>query len=213
MRRPRDLSLCLVIGADATGGRPLIDVVRLAVEGGATMVQLREKHAATRDFVNAARALAAVLRPLGIPLVVNDRVDVALAADADGVHVGQDDMPVADARRLVGDAVIVGLSVTSIAEAADVDASLVDYAGVGPVYATPTKPDAARPLGLDGVAAVCRVLRVPAIAIGGIHAGNAAAVMATGVRGIAVVSAIGSARAPRAAAVALRQQMRRGSAA
>ncbi len=138
-----------------------------------------------------------------VPLIVNDRVDVALAVCADGVHVGQDDMDAADVRRLVGGAMIVGLSVTSVDEARCADPALVDYAGVGPVFATPSKPDAAPPLGLDGTRDACRVLRMPAVAIGGIDAGNAAGVLATGVAGISVISAICAADDPEAAARAL----------
>ena len=200
MRRTIDLALYLVVGADVTARRPVVDVVRAAVEGGVTAVQLREKLAATRAFVDEARALAALLRPLGVALIINDRVDVAMAAGSDGVHVGQDDMQVTDVRRLLGEDCIVGLSVTTLAEAQRVDAALVDYIGVGPTFATPTKPDAAAPLGLAGTAEICRVATIPAVAIGGIDASNASAVLATGVRGIAVVSAICAAEDPRAAA-------------
>jgi thiamine-phosphate pyrophosphorylase len=199
-RRPIDLSLYLVVGHDDTMGRPIEDVVLAAVHGGVTVVQFRDKTGATRSLIEQARALRALLRPLGVPLIVNDRVDVALAAGADGVHVGQDDMSAADARLLVGPDMIVGLSVTALAEAQLVDASVVDYVGVGPVFDTPTKLDAARPLGLRGATEVCRVLSLPTVAIGGIHHGNAARVRAAGVDGIAVVSAICSARDPADAA-------------
>jgi thiamine-phosphate pyrophosphorylase len=198
-----DLSLYLVIGSDVTAGRRVDDVAREAVAGGVTAVQLREKHLPTRLFVEQARTLVALLRPLGIPLIVNDRLDVALAADADGVHVGQDDMMAADVRRLVGRRMVVGLSVTTLDEAKRVDADIVDYVGIGPVFATSTKLDAARPLGLEGTAAICRVLRVPAVAIGGIDADTAAAILAAGVQGIALVSAICSAVQPREAAAGL----------
>jgi thiamine-phosphate pyrophosphorylase len=202
-----DLSLYLVIGSDVTARRPVADIVRQAVEGGVTAVQLREKHRATRAFVEEARALVALLRPLGVPLIVNDRVDVALAAGADGVHVGQDDMAVRDVRRIVGPEWIVGLSVTTLAEAGAVDTGLVTYVGVGPVFATSTKPDAAPPLGLGDTAEICRTLRAPVVAIGGIGAENAAEVLTTGVHGIAVVSAICSARRPREAAALLTAQL------
>jgi thiamine-phosphate pyrophosphorylase len=189
-RRPIDLSLYLVIGHDDTMGRSIADVVMHAVRGGVTAVQFRDKAGATRRLVEQARALAQILRPLGIPLIVNDRVDVALAAGADGVHVGQEDMPAADARKLVGPDAILGLSVTTLSEAKLVDPMVVDYVGVGPVFATPTKLDAAPPLGLVGTTAVCRVLSLPSVAIGGINHGNAADVRDTGAHGIAVVSAI-----------------------
>jgi thiamine-phosphate pyrophosphorylase len=217
VRRPLDLSLCLVVGPDDTRGRPVRDVVLAAVAGGATVVQLRRKDHAARAFVEEARTLVAALRPRGVPLIVNDRVDVALAADADGVHVGQEDLPVADVRRLVGERMLVGLSVTSPTEARVLDAALVDYAGVGPVFATASKPDAAPPLGLDGTRAVCDVLAarargLPAVAIGGIGLANAAAVLATGVAGVAVISAICAADDPRAAAASLAALMRGRSA-
>jgi thiamine-phosphate pyrophosphorylase len=203
MRPPLDLSLYLVIGPDDTAGRSVTDVVRCAVEGGVTAVQLRWKHGSTRALIAEARSLAALLRPLGIPFIINDRVDVAFAVGADGVHVGQDDMSPADVRRVIGPDRIVGLSVTTLAEARLAEPALVDYVGVGPVFATPTKPDAASPLGLRGTAEICRVLRVPAVAIGGIDADNGARVRDTGVRGIAVVSAICSAADPRDAAMLL----------
>jgi thiamine-phosphate pyrophosphorylase len=177
--------------------------VLAAVEGGVTAVQLRRKDHSARAFVEEARALVAELRPRGIPLIVNDRVDVALAADADGVHVGQDDLPAADVRRMVGEDLIVGLSVTNVAEARALDPAIVDYAGVGPVFATPTKPDAAPPLGLGGTRAVCDVLTVPVVAIGGIGLTNAAEVLTTGVVGVAVISAICGADHPRARAAQL----------
>ena len=212
MRRTLDLSLYLVVGPDDTRGRPVRDVVLAAVAGGATVVQLRRKDHAARAFVEEARTLVAALRPRGVPLIVNDRVDVALAADADGVHVGQEDMAVADVRRLVGERMVVGVSVTTPAEARALDPTLVDYAGVGPVFATASKPDAAPPLGVDGTRAVCDVLAprgLPAVAIGGIGAANAAAVRATGVAGVAVISAICAADDVRAAAASLAALTRR----
>ena len=202
-KREPNLSLYLVIGPDDTRGRALCDVVLRGVEGGVTAVQLRCKHQPARAFVEEARALVAELRPRGIPLIVNDRVDVALAVGADGVHVGQDDLAAADVRRIVGEDLLVGLSVTNLAEAFALDPAIVDYAGVGPVFATPTKPDAAPPLGLGGTRAICDVLTVPAVAIGGIALTNAADVLGTGVAGIAVISAICGADSPRAGAAQL----------
>ena len=207
-RQPVDLSLYLVVGPDAVRGRALHDVVLDAVAGGVTAVQLRWKEHSARTLVDAVRALRGALRARGVPVIVNDRVDVALAAEADGVHVGQDDLPVAAVRRLAGDRLVVGLSVTTVEEARAVDARLVDYAGVGPVFATATKPDAAHPLGVHGTREVVRALGVPAVAIGGIDEGNAARVLGTGVRGIAVVSAICGAYRPGAAAAALAATVR-----
>lgn len=202
--RPRiDLSLYLVVGPENTRGRSLIELVLAAVAGGVTAVQLRRKDHAGRAFVEEARALVAALRPHRVPLIVNDRADVALAAGADGVHVGRDDLPVADVRGMVGEHVLVGVSVASVAEARALDQRLLDYAGVGPVYATPSKPDHAPPLGLDGTRTVCDALTVPAVAIGGVRPSNMAAVLATGVAGVAVISAICAAQCPRTAAARL----------
>jgi thiamine-phosphate pyrophosphorylase len=209
LRPPVDLGLYLILGPDTTLGRPLRDVALAAVAGGATVVQLRQKGGASRAFVEEARALIAVLRPLGVPVIVNDRADVALAAGADGVHVGQDDMSPEDVRRIVGPQLLVGLSVTNVAQARDVDATVVDYVGVGPVFATTSKSDAAPALGIEGTAQVCRALRLPAVAIGGIDRDNAARVLATGVQGIAVISAVCAAEDPELAAALLAAQLPR----
>lgn len=197
------IRLCLVTDQRLAGSRTLPDIVAEAVAGGVTMVQLREKAASTRTFVTAAEAMLRLLRPLGVPLVINDRVDVALAVGADGVHVGQDDMPVPHVRRLVGPAMLIGLSITGEADLARPDAGVADYLGVGPVFAQVTKPDATPPLGLDGLARLCRVARRPILAIGGIDGGNADAVLRAGANGLAVVSAIMAAPDPRAAAQGL----------
>lgn len=210
--RPFDLSVYLVTDAALCGARGVPAVVERAVAGGATMVQLRDKEASTRVLLEEALALLALLRPLGIPLIVNDRVDVALAAGADGVHVGQDDMPALPARRLIGEGLLLGVSVGSEAEARGVDPGLVDYAGIGPVFATATKPDAGAALGLDRVRALRRMLPVPAVGIGGIDAGNAAAVVRAGADGVAVVSAICAAADPQAAAEAVAAAVRHGRA-
>lgn len=201
--RPVDLTLYLIIGPDDTLGRPMKDVVLAAIRGGVTAVQLRWKNHNAREFVEEGRALAEVLRPLGIPLIVNDRVDVAVAAGADGVHVGQEDLGVAEVRRIVPDEMIVGLSITSLGEAALLDASLVDYAGVGPVFGTPSKADASEPIGLDGTGQIASSLTVPSVAIGGITSANAADVIRTGVAGISVISAICGAENPERAAAEL----------
>lgn len=197
------IRLCLVTDRGLAGGRTLPDIVAEAVAGGVTMVQLREKAASTRAFVAEAEALLRLLRPHGVPLVINDRVDVALAVGADGVHVGQDDMAVPLVRRLVGPAMLIGLSITCEADMARPDAGAADYLGVGPVFAQATKPDAAPPLGLEGLARLARSAKRPVLAIGGIDAGNADAVLRAGAHGLAIVSAIMAAPDPRAAARAL----------
>ena len=194
------LRLCLVTDRGLAGGRSIIDVALAAVRGGATMVQLRDKDATTRAFVEQARALKAALAPLGVPLAINDRLDVALAVDADGLHVGQDDMPVEAARRLIGPGKFIGLSITAVDQVLRPDAAAADYLGVGPIYAQQTKSDAAAPLGLDGLRRIRVLTRRPIVAIGGLTPDNSALVLAAGADGLAVVSAIVAAADPEAAA-------------
>jgi thiamine-phosphate pyrophosphorylase len=198
------LRVYLVADPTATLGRPLDTIVAEAVRGGVSLVQLRVKAPATRSFVEQARALVALLRPLGVPLVINDRVDVALAVGADGVHVGQRDMPAADARRLLGPDAILGVSATDAEQLRAVDAAIADYVGIGPVFATGSKADASTPLGLDGLAALCRLSPLPVVAIGGIGVASARAVVACGAAGVSVISAICGAPDPAEAARALR---------
>ena len=203
MRRRFDLSVYLVTDGPMTAARGLVATVEAATAGGATMVQLREPAASTRTLIEQGRALKSLLDGLDVPLIVNDRVDVALAIGADGVHVGRSDMQPDDARRLLGADAIVGWSVTGVDDLASIDPAVVDYVGVGPVFLTATKPDAAAPLGVEGVRALRPRIPVPAVAIGGIGTANAAAVMAAGVDGIAVVSAICAAANPQDAAADL----------
>ena len=194
------LRLCLVTDRGLAAGRSVIDIALAAVRGGATMVQLREKDATTRAFVETARALKAALAPLGAPLAINDRLDVALAVDADGLHVGQNDMPVEAARRLLGPDKFIGLSITAVDQALRPDAAAADYLGVGPIFAQSTKPDAAAPLGLDGLRRPRSLTGKPIVAIGGLTPDNSAPVLAAGADGLAVVSAIVAAADPEAAA-------------
>jgi thiamine-phosphate pyrophosphorylase len=204
------LALMLVTDRAMTARRGLIETVLAAVEGGVTIVQLRDKDAADDELIGIARALMAYLAPLGIPLIVNDRPEVALAAAADGVHLGQSDGDPAKARALLGPEAIVGYSVTAEAEIAGVDAAVVDYVGLGPIFASPTKADAAPALGLDRMGAIGRRLPVSFVAIGGIGLDNAAAIIAGGAVGIACVSALCAVDDPRAAAAALRGAIARG---
>ncbi|MBR6022386.1 MAG: thiamine phosphate synthase [Kiritimatiellae bacterium] len=198
-------SLYLVTDRTLSLGRPLVDVVRDAVAGGVTCVQLREKHASSREFYDLARDLLAVTRPAGVPLIVNDRLDIALAAGADGVHLGQSDLPLDAARRLVPPDFIIGVSAESTADAVSAAASGATYVAASPVFATPTKTDTAPALGLSGVTALRAALppSCPLVAIGGIHLSNAPSVLAAGASGLAVVSEIMSAPSPRSAAAAL----------
>lgn len=203
MARTFDLSLYLVTDEGLAGPRGVVETVRAAVEGGATLVQLRDPHGSGRHQLETALALIDILRPRGIPLIVNDRVDVALAAGADGVHVGQGDLPAADVRRLIGPDRILGLSVSRLRELDDPGLAAVDYLGAGPVYATPTKTNAAAPIGFDGLSALSAASPVPVVAIGGLKREHVAPALAAGAAGLAVVSAIMAAADPRAAAADL----------
>jgi thiamine-phosphate pyrophosphorylase len=194
------LRLYLVTDQASLRGRTLADVVLAAVTGGVRCVQLREKALATRDFVALALAVKDLLAPFDVPLIINDRLDVALACGAQGVHLGQSDMPAALARQLLPPEVFIGLSVENLADVARAAGQPVDYLGISPVYATPTKTDTARPWGLAGVRQVRALTRLPLVAIGGIHQGNATEVLQAGADGLAVVSAICSAADPQAAA-------------
>lgn len=202
LRADARLRLHLVTDAVQCGERGLLAVVQSAVRGGVTCVQLREKSLDTRAFVERARALKALLSPLRIPLLVNDRVDVALAAGADGVHVGQSDMAPQDVRRLMPGA-LIGLSIESWQQMHEAERAPVDYYGISPVFATSSKADAAPALGLAGLQQLRRMTARPLVAIGGIQAGNVAAVMAAGADGVAVVSALCAADDPAQAAQAL----------
>jgi thiamine-phosphate pyrophosphorylase len=201
----------LVTDPVMTRARGLVETALAAVAGGVTIVQLRDKDAGDAALIAAARALRAALLPLGVPLIVNDRVAVALAAGADGVHIGQDDGDPAAARARLGPDALIGLSVTRAAEIGTVDAGVVDYVGLGPLFATATKADAAPALGLAGARAIAARLPVPWIGIGGIDAHNAADVMGAGAAGVAVVSAICAAADPTPAAADLRRAIAAGA--
>ncbi|MDY0191078.1 MAG: thiamine phosphate synthase [Desulfuromonas sp.] len=198
--RPVNLALHLVTDRNLARGRNLIDIVQAAVHGGVTLVQLREKECATREFVELGRALMASLKNTDIPLLVNDRIDIALAVGADGVHIGQSDMPYADARRILGAEAIIGLSVGSEAEAREAEAVDVDYLGLSPVFVTPTKSELKEQLGLEGVGRIRQISRHRLVAIGGINSDNMTPVLQAGADGVAVVSAICSAADPLKAA-------------
>lgn len=172
------------------GEKPLVDVVLGAVRGGAACVQLREKDVSTRFFIEEALRIKALLAPFGIPLIINDRLDVALAARADGAHVGQEDMPYETARKLMGPGAIVGLSVETWEDVERAEALDVDYLGVSPVFATPTKTDTKEPWGLEGLARIRAFSRHPLVGIGGLSAANAEAAVLAGADAVAVVSAI-----------------------
>lgn len=200
---PEALRLYLVTDEACCQGRDLLDVVREAVAGGVTCVQLREKHLPIPEFIARGRALKALLAPLGIPLIINDRIDVALACQADGVHIGQSDLPFTEARQQLPTHSIIGLSIESLEDLHAAQALDVDYLGISPVFATPTKTDTAAPWGLEGVRRCRQITDIPLVGIGGLSMHNAGSLIDAGIDGIAVVSAICSAPSPRAAAQAL----------
>ncbi|MEJ2764820.1 thiamine phosphate synthase [Photobacterium sp. MCCC 1A19761] len=185
----------------------LTSVVAQAVSGGVTMVQVREKHGDVRAFIERAQAVKDILRGTGVPLIINDRVDVVLAVDADGVHLGQSDMPAALARRLIGDDKLLGLSIENEQQLIEAESLPLDYLGLSAIFTTPTKTDIKKAWGIDGLAMAIAQSSYPIVAIGGINAANLEAVVETGVDGIALVSAICHADSPRDAAAVLRQQL------
>jgi thiamine-phosphate pyrophosphorylase len=187
-------TLCLVADAESARGRDLIQIIRQAVEGGVTLVQLRAKKLPASAFLNLALEAASLLRKKKIPLIINDRPDIALACSAAGVHLGQEDLPLSAARRILGKDRLIGLSASSLKEAHRAQKDGADYIGLGPVFSTPTKATTLTPLGLRGVREICSRLSIPVLAIGGIDRRNARQVIAAGADGIAVVSAILGAR-------------------
>ena len=199
------LRLYLVTDQTSAGKRTLMDVVAAAVQGGVTCVQLREKQLNTRDFLAQAMMLKTLLAPQKIPLVINDRIDVALACGAQGVHLGQSDMPVLQARQLLPPEVFIGWSVETMEDVARSASLPVDYLGVSPIHVTPTKTDTQKPWGLNGLRQVRSATALPLVAIGGVHAANARSVLVAGADGLAVVSALCAAHDPCAAAAALRK--------
>ncbi|MBB3644218.1 thiamine-phosphate pyrophosphorylase [Rhizobium sp. BK619] len=207
-----DLSLYLVLDPGLCAGIGMVETARLAVAGGATMVQLRDKQAGTAAMIETGRALKQALDGTGARLIVNDDVEAAIAIGADGLHIGQEDMDAATARAMIGSDMILGLSVETAALASGVDRSLVDYTGVGPVFATPTKADHKQPIGFDGLAKLVKASPVPSVAIGGLKAEHAAEVFAAGARGLAVVSAICGMPDPEAATRRIAAEIRKARA-
>jgi thiamine-phosphate pyrophosphorylase len=205
---PVDLRLYGIIDPTRTNGRDPVDLVRQAVAGGCTLIQYRDKTAGGRHLVEQARALKTALEGTGVPLLINDRVDVALAVGADGVHLGQDDMHPNDARRLLGPQAIIGLTVKTAEQADEMVRLKVDYSCVGGVFATLSKDNPSPPISLDGLARIAFRARLasgsPVGAIAGIDHSNAGAVIAAGADGVAVISALFMAGDPKAEAQRLR---------
>ena len=209
LKAPVDLRLNAIVDPERAGGRDLAELARLCAAGGATLIQMRDKKNETRAMVEQARAIRKALKPFGIRFVVNDRIDVALAAKADGVHLGPDDMAVEDARRLLGPGALIGLSIKSAAEAETAPVELIDYVGAGGVYVTLSKEQNEPPIGTEGLARIVAVLKrraaaLPVCGIAGIDAGNAAEVIGAGADGIAVISALSLSGDPAGASRELR---------
>ncbi|MCC4224643.1 thiamine phosphate synthase [Vibrio campbellii] len=174
-------------------------VVRKAVEGGVTMVQVREKHGDVRAFIERAQAVKDILKDTEVPLIINDRLDVALAVDADGVHLGQSDMPATVARELIGPNKILGLSIENEEQLTEADSLPIDYIGLSAIFATPTKTNTKKHWGIDGLKMALETTSLPIVAIGGINESNIPQLSATGVHGLALVSAICHADDPKTA--------------
>jgi thiamine-phosphate pyrophosphorylase len=204
-----DLSLYLVLDPELSLPLGMVETARRAVAGGVTLVQLRDKNASTAQMVETGRALKAALLGTGVPMIVNDDVEAAIAIGADGLHVGQGDMDAQTARRLIGQDMILGLSVETEVLAAAVDPAVVDYVGAGPVFATATKPGHKPPVSMEGLARLVTATSLPAVAIGGLKVDHVEAVLGAGAQGLAVVSAICGQPDPRAAAFELSQAIRK----
>ena len=187
MRPSPDYTLYVI--TERTPGRSHLEVARAALQGGATVIQLREKELPPLTLVAEAREIARLCRERGVTFIVNDSVELAAACGADGVHLGPEDLPPAQARAVLGAQALVGGSAGTVAEAQAL-AGAADYLGVGTIYATATKPDAGHPIGPEGLAAIRRAVALPLVAIGGLHAGNVEAMIRAGADGVAVVSAV-----------------------
>ena len=215
--RDLDLSLYVLVDPARAGGRPLDRIAAAAATGGASLVQLRDKSGSTRALLAEARAIKHALAPLRVPLLVNDRVDVALATQADGVHLGRDDMDCVNARRLLGPRAIIGATVRSEADVEALVPGAIDYVCIGGVFATASKDNPNPPVGLEGFSKLARQARarapgIPVGAIAGIDASNAAEVIRAGADGVALVSAVTAAGDPEAAARDLRALVDRAKA-
>ena len=200
-----DLTLYLI----TRSGEALIKMVHEAIKGGVTAVQLRDKESSVHEMITLAQGLKEMLKPLGIPLLINDRVDVALAVGADGVHLGQSDLSVKEARAILGNEAFIGLSTGTREEVMAAENEDVDYLGVGPVFHTESKVYQGKPCGLEGLKELCALSRRPVVAVGGMNEINARKALERGAAGIAVVSTIFNAPCPKTAARSLINRMKK----
>ena len=213
-RRPRiDYSLYLVTDRALSLGRSNLEVIRAAVSGGVTVVQLREKEATTKDFYEEGLRLRDFLKLKGIPLIINDRIDIALALDAEGVHLGKDDMPVSIARLILGPNKIIGASVFTPEEAKAAELHGADYLGLSPIFMSETKPELTQQVGIESISLVKCCVQIPVVGIGSMNEANAYEAVRAGLDGVAVVSAICSQKNPKAAAAAIKAEVIRAKGA
>lgn len=204
-----DYSLYLVTDRDLSLGRSNLEVIQAAVRGGVTLVQLREKEATTKEFYQEGLKIRAYLKARDIPLIINDRIDMALALDAEGVHLGQEDMPIDAARKILGPQKIIGASVFTPEEAKIAEALGADYLGLSPIFVTETKPELIQHLGIKGIPLLKEAVKIPVVGIGSMSESNAYEAVKAGLDGVAVVSAICSREDPRAAAAAIKAEIMR----
>ena len=206
-----DWRLCFIADSEAAEGRDILQLIGRAVEGGATIIQLRGKKWTSREFLDVGMKAIRFLRPKNMPLIINDRVDISLACEADGVHLGQDDMPLPYAREILGKNKIIGISVATPSEAEAAEKGGADYVGAGPVFATLSKKDLGPVLGLEGLRAIRNKIKIPILAIGGITIANIADVISAGADGVAVISAIAAAKNPVQATTKLIEAIRKAN--
>ena len=200
---PKDLLLYAVTDRHWLNGRTLVDVVRESLDGGVTMIQLREKSLDEGKFLEEAKELQALCRERHVPFIVNDNVDIAKAMDADGVHVGQDDMSALDARAKLGPDKLIGVSAHTVEEALLAEKQGADYLGVGAVFPTSSKSDVGE-MSYETLKAICKAVSIPVVAIGGISGENVGKLAGSGICGVAVISAIYAAKDVKAAAADLK---------
>ena len=204
-----DYSLYLVTDRGLSRGRTNMEIIKLAIRGGATVVQLREKHASTREFLNEALEVRGYCREKGVLFIINDRLDIALAVDADGIHLGQDDLPIEYARKFLGPDKIIGISAFNKSEAIEAEKAGADYLGISPIFTTPTKPELDKGIGIEGMKKIRRASKLPMVGIGDLGPSNIYDVIRAGADGIAVVSAIVSADDPEQASKRIKAEIDR----
>lgn len=200
MKKKHDFSLYLITDRKLIGNKNILEFLSNAIKGGVTAVQLREKECSTREYIQLAREVKKLLQNYNIPLIINDRIDVAQVVNADGVHIGQNDIDYLDARRILGDDITIGISVETISQFQDAIKNDVDYISISPIFLTPTKPDVQTFWGIEGLRNARKLTNKYLVAIGGINISNVIDVLEAGADGIAVVSAICASDKPEDAA-------------